>query len=176
MALTLTTRPLAVRTFGSRLDPFGEFDALIRRAFPSASEPGDAAPSAFAPATDLGREGDDAVLALDLPGIDFARDVAVELDGATLTVSGERRSERNENDEKSGRTLREVRYGAFRRTFTLPETVAADQISATYDAGVLTVRVAGVYATTAPAKIAVTGAAPAASATTVDAPDGEATE
>lgn len=175
MALTLTTRPFAVRTLGGRVDPFSEFDTMIRRAFPFASEAADVQKAAFSPATDLRRDGDDAVLTLDLPGLDFARDIAVELDGATLSVSGERRSERSESDEAGTRTLREVRYGSFRRSFTVPDGVTADQVSATYDAGVLAVRVAGAYATAAPAKIAVT-AAPAAAIEPAATPGDESNE
>jgi HSP20 family molecular chaperone IbpA len=38
-----------------------------------------------------------------------------------------------------------VRYGSFRRSFRLPTLVTGESISASYDAGVLTVRVAGAY-------------------------------
>ncbi len=41
--------------------------------------------------------------------------------------------------------MREVRYGSFRRSFKLPAHVTGDAISASYDAGVLTVRVAGAH-------------------------------
>jgi HSP20 family molecular chaperone IbpA len=58
-----------------------------------------------------------------------------------LLIHGEHRDERS--DDKEGRTLREIRYGSFRRSFQLPAHVTADAITATYDAGVLTVRVTG---------------------------------
>ncbi|MFV3440628.1 Hsp20/alpha crystallin family protein [Mycobacterium tuberculosis] len=47
--------------------------------------------------------------------------------------------------DKDGRTLREIRYGSFRRSFRLPAHVTSEAIAASYDAGVLTVRVAGAY-------------------------------
>jgi HSP20 family molecular chaperone IbpA len=72
-------------------------------------------------------------------------------------VRGERRDERS--DEKDGRVLRELRYGAFRRSFSLPEHITADDVSASYDAGVLSIRVAGGYVGTAPRRIPVNGAA-----------------
>lgn len=144
MALTLMTRR----------DPFADFDAMIRRAFPT--RPLGTAPSTgFTPATDIVRDGDDALIRLDAPGLDFEKDITVELDGASLTISGERRDERTEDTD--GRLLREVRYGSFKRSFALPEHVTADALSASYDAGVLTVRVAGAYAGTEPRKIVVTG-------------------
>jgi HSP20 family molecular chaperone IbpA len=54
-----------------------------------------------------------------------------------------------------------VRYGAFRRSFRLPQHVTGDDVSAGYDAGILTVRVAGVYAGSTAQRIPVTaGPAP----------------
>ena len=115
-------------------DPFAVADALFRR--PATHRGTDW----YAPTTDVVREGDDAVVRVELPGVDVAEDVTVEVDGDRLTVRGERR------DEESGEGFRESRYGSFRRTFTLPQHVDADAVSASYDAGVLTVRVAGAHA------------------------------
>ena len=82
--------------------------------------------------------------------------VTVEVDGDSLVVRGERKDTR----AQEGRDVRrsEVRYGAFRRAFTLPAQVAADAVSASYDAGVLTVRVAGAHTANQPTRITVTGA------------------
>lgn len=98
----------------------------------------------FSPAADVDKDGDDAVIRLELPGVDVDKDVTVELDHERLVIHGERRDEHTE--DKDGRTLREVRYGSFQRSFTLPAHVTSDAISASYDAGVLTVRVTGAYA------------------------------
>ena len=97
----------------------------------------------FTPAAEVVKDGDDAVIGLELPGVDVAKDVNVEVDRGHLVIHGERRDERAE--EKEGRTLREVRYGSFRRSFRLPAHVTSEAISASYDAGVLTVRVAGAH-------------------------------
>lgn len=112
-------------------------------------------PSGFRPAAEITKDGDDAVVRLELPGIDVDKDVTVELDGGHLVVRGERRDEHAETDADANRTLREVRYGAFRRSFTVPAHVTGDAVSASYDAGVLTVRVAGVYAGNQPQRIAI---------------------
>jgi HSP20 family molecular chaperone IbpA len=80
---------------------------------------------------------------VEVPGLDPEKDVAVELTGRQLVIRGERRDEQTR--EESGRPLRELRYGSFRRTFQVPRGVKADAITATYDAGVLSVRVAGAY-------------------------------
>jgi HSP20 family protein len=139
---------MSTLTLWSRTDPFADFDALVRRAFgPTASR------APFAPAADLHRDGDDAELRLELPGVDPQKDVVVELERGQLVVRGERRDERTE--DRDGRRLREVRYGSFRRAFVLPAHVTAESLSASYDAGVLTVRVKDAYASTAAKQIEV---------------------
>jgi HSP20 family protein len=149
----------------TRRDPFAEFDALVRSAFrPARLVPASFVPAGFVPASEISRDGDDALIRVELPGLDAAKDVTVEIDRGRLVVRGERRDERTE--EQDGRSLRELRYGSFRRSFGLPAHVTADAVSASYDAGVLTVRVAGAYAGTEARQIAVTsGAAETASET-----------
>ena len=100
----------------------------------------------FSPAAEIVKDGEDAVVRLELPGVDVEKDVNVEVDHGRLVIHGERRDEHAE--EKDGRMLREVRYGSFRRSFQLPAHVTGEAVSASYDAGVLTVRVAGAYAGT----------------------------
>lgn len=144
-------------------DPFREFDSLVRRAFgPTAVEPGSAG---FVPAVETYRDGDDAVIRLELPGVDVAKDVNVEVVGRRLVVSGERRDERAE-----GRRVREFRYGSFQRAFRLAPHVTAEAVSAAYDAGVLSVRVTGAYAETPGQRITITTSEPVA----VEAPAEEA--
>ncbi len=99
------------------------------------------ATSGFKPAAEIVKDGDDAIVRVELPGVDVDQDVNVEVDRGRLVIHGEHRDQRS--DEKEGRTLREIRYGSFRRSFQLPGHVTGDAITATYDAGVLTVRVAG---------------------------------
>ncbi|HKT05097.1 MAG TPA: Hsp20/alpha crystallin family protein [Rugosimonospora sp.] len=139
----------------TRRDPFAEFDALVRRAFGPAA----VAPSGFTPAAEITRDGEDAVVRVELPGLDATKDVAVEVDRGRLVISGERRDERTGSED--GRTLREVRYGSFRRSFALPAHVTADAVSASYDAGVLSVRVTGAYAGNEPQRVAITAGATA---------------
>jgi len=132
-------------------DPFREFETLFRQAFaPATVEQMD---TAFSPAAEAHREGDDAVIRLELPGVDVANDVSVEVLGRELVISGERRDERSE--EAEGRRLQEIRYGSFRRVFGLGRPVSAESVAATYDAGVLTVRITGAYAEVAGQKIAI---------------------
>jgi HSP20 family molecular chaperone IbpA len=159
-------------------DVFSDFDAIVGAAF-APFERGrwafPARPNAeFVPAAEVSRDGEDAVVKLELPGLDVAKDVTVELDRGELVVRGERRDERTSAED--GRTVREVRYGQFRRGFTVPAHVTSESISADYAAGVLTVRVTGAYAGTGAQRIAVTaGTAPATPAVEAGEP-GETSE
>ncbi len=152
-AVSVWGRPLR----GADVDPF--FDSFVRRAF-GATVPLRSA--GFTPAAEVNRDGDDAVVRLELPGVDVDQDVTVEIDRGRLVVRGERRDERAE--EADGRTVREVRYGSFQRSFTLPGHVTAEAVSASYDAGVLSVRVAGAYAGRQAHRIPVTAGAAGAPA------------
>ncbi|TWP36225.1 Hsp20/alpha crystallin family protein [Leekyejoonella antrihumi] len=145
---------------------FPEFDALIRGAFGPGTAP---STTGFTPAAEVRRDGDDAVVSLEVPGVDIDRDVTVEVDRSRLVVRGERRRE-----EKDGGGLREMRYGSFRRSFSLPSHVTADAVSATYDAGLLHIRVTDVYKGTEPQKISIASTAPTAAP--VQATDGEQSE
>lgn len=115
----------------------------------------------FRPAAEIVKDGEDAVVRVELPGVDVEKDVNVEVElkngVSRLVVHGEHRDEHAQDEgDGAGRTLREIRYGSFRRTFQLPAHVTSEAISASYDAGVLTVRVAGAYAGTQPRRIAIT--------------------
>jgi len=137
--------------------PNWTFDQLVRDLFgPAAQLAGanEAFPSGFNPAAEVVKDGDDALVRLEIPGVDIERDVKVELEGGRLVISGERRDEHA--DSKQGRTLREVRYGSFQRSFAIPAHVNADAVAASYDAGVLTVRVKGAYAGSTAQRIAIT--------------------
>jgi len=139
----------------TRRDPFAEFDSLVRSAFsPSSST----SRLDFTPAVETVRDGDDVVVRLELPGIDVSNDVTVEVTNGRLVVKGERRDERadssaDESGEQAARRISEIRYGSFERSFGLPGHVTADAVSASYDAGILAVRVTGVYAGTEPTRI-----------------------
>ncbi len=89
----------------------------------------------WVPACELSEREGDLILRLELPGIDVERDVTVSVEKGLLRVYGERR--RSEQAEADGLFESERCYGAFERTFALPETVAADEISALYQDGVL---------------------------------------
>jgi HSP20 family protein len=124
-----------------RWDPFtalarldDEFDDLVRRSFGSAQYQ-------YVPPVEMATEGGDVVITLELPGVDVG-DIDIEVVDGRLTISGERRDTRE--DTKGKVLVRELRYGAFRRMFQLPNGVTADQVEAEADRGLLRVRVKNV--------------------------------
>jgi HSP20 family protein len=90
------------------------------------------------PAMDLVETDEHFVIRADLPGLSD-EDVNVELEDNVLTVSGERKAERE--DRKEGYYRVERAYGRFQRSLTLPEGVDAEKIEASFDKGVLEVRI-----------------------------------
>lgn len=108
----------------------------------------------FSPRAEIVKDGDDALVRLELPGVDVDNDVNVELERGRLVIHGETRDQHTE--KRDDRTLREIRYGSFRRSFQLPPHITSEAIAASYDAGVLTVRVTGAYSGTQAQRIAVT--------------------
>jgi HSP20 family protein len=90
------------------------------------------------PAMDLVETDDHYVLTADLPGLS-QDDISLEFEGDVLTLSGERRSEHT--DRKEGFYRLERATGSFSRSLTLPEGVDPDAVQATFDKGVLTVRI-----------------------------------
>ena len=73
-----------------------------------------------------------------LPGIDM-NDVKISVTDNTLQLHGERKEDRTE--DRDNYHFREAQYGAFARSFRLPNYVKPDQATARYDKGVLTVQV-----------------------------------
>ena len=90
------------------------------------------------PAMDLVESADHFVLRADLPGMS-EEDVNLEFEDGTLTVSGERKSEHEEENEGFHRVERS--FGAFSRSLTLPQGVDADAVTASFDRGVLEIRI-----------------------------------
>jgi HSP20 family protein len=115
-----------------------EVDSLFDRFF-NRTGSGDGSTSAvWSPQTDLVETDEDFRLHLDVPGMS-KEDININLQNRTLTVSGERASERTDESEEFVRVERA--FGTFHRSFTLPDAVDADGIEATYDGGVLTITV-----------------------------------
>jgi HSP20 family protein len=124
-----------LETFRQRMDDL--FADLSERFFdPSERERSVWGTEGWAPAIESHVDKDTLVVKADLPGID-PKEVSISVTGNQLTITGERK--REEKKEEKDYVYREVAYGKFSRTMTLPEGVDADKIKATYKAGVLEV-------------------------------------
>ena len=90
--------------------------------------------ASFAPPVDIYEDDQKLGLKLEVPGVK-QDDIDIQVEGRTLTVRGERKFDKEEKQENFHRV--EHRYGTFARSFTLPSSVDAENVKATYDAGVL---------------------------------------
>src|SRR5215467_7683471 len=123
----------------TRWDPFREFttlqdrmNRLFRDSFGDREEA--LTTSTFAPPVDVYEDEHSVTLKIEVPGIE-EKDIDVRVENNTLTVHGERKIEKEEKEENYRRVERQ--YGSFTRTFTLPQTVDTENVSATYEKGVL---------------------------------------
>lgn len=111
--------PLSRRLFGLR--PFEELATHYGR---------------LAPRLDFAETDKDYVLSAELPGMGEG-DIEVTVSEGVLTLKGEKKEAKEE--KKKSYYLSERRYGALRRSISLPEGVDQDKIAATFDKGVLTI-------------------------------------
>lgn len=88
------------------------------------------------PEMDYAETDKDIVVTAELPGVD-AKDVEISLSDRTLSIRGEKKSERDEKD--ADYRLTERSYGSFERTMSVPDGIDADKVSAAFDKGVLKV-------------------------------------
>ena len=129
----------------TRWEPFREFvtlqdrmNRLFRESFPEGRDEA-LSTSTFAPPVDVYEDEQNITLKIEVPGID-EKDIDVRLENNTLVVNGERKFEREEKEENYRRVERQ--YGSFTRTFSVPNTVDAEKVSANYDKGVLKIQLA----------------------------------
>jgi len=130
----------------TRWEPFREFatlqdrmNRLFRESYgPDGREEG-LTSTTFAPPVDVYEDEHSIALKIEVPGID-EKDIDVRIENNTLTVYGERKFEKEEKEENFRRVERS--YGSFTRSFTLPTTVDAEQVTADYDKGVLKIKLA----------------------------------
>jgi HSP20 family protein len=99
---------------------------------------GRATTTAWAPALDISERKDAYLVTVELPGVE-PDDLQVTLEDGLLTIQGERYFAHDSSEQHFHRVER--RYGAFRRSITLPAQVQAEQIEATVDNGVLQIMV-----------------------------------
>lgn len=129
---------------GSTWDPFreiGELENRMEKYFGKPLLPGNGgketmAVAQWAPVVDITEDQKEYLVKAELPEIK-KEDVKVSVEDGDLTISGERKFEKEEKGKKYHRIERS--YGSFMRTFTLPEGVAAEKVNAEFKDGVLTI-------------------------------------
>jgi HSP20 family protein len=131
LAMTVLTRWEPFREFATLQD---RINRVFRDSYSGAGQDEALTTSSFAPAVDVYEDEHKVSLKIEVPGID-EKDIDVRVENNTLTVHGERKIEKEEKEENYRRVERQ--YGSFTRTFTLPTTVDTENVSATYDKGVL---------------------------------------
>ena len=112
------------------------FDAVWGGFRPPAS--GVCAQNAVAPRMDFSETEGEIRIAAELPGLD-EKDIEITLDDGILTIRGERKEEREENDAEKAYQRRETFRGHFHRAIRLVAEVDEEAVKAVYRAGVLTV-------------------------------------
>jgi HSP20 family protein len=122
-----------------RYEPWGVVARLQRHFDQAFSDTADSAGNgenhaAWIPSVDIHQESDKFVVRADLPGVE-PKDINVTAENGVLTVSGERKFERSE--EQKGNSRFERVEGRFVRRFTLPDNVQTDNIRARHANGVL---------------------------------------
>ena len=90
----------------------------------------------FAPRVDTAETDAAYEVTAELPGVE-EKDVKISIENDVLSISGEKKSEREE--KKKDYVLSERSYGSFKRAFTLPDNVDVEKIAAKYEKGVLKV-------------------------------------
>lgn len=125
----------------ARLEPFrglstlqDQFNRLFNESF--RNHPEESALTTWAPAVDIYETPNELVVKADLPDVN-EKDIDVRVENNLLTIRGERKFEKSVSEENFLRVERT--YGAFSRSFSLPNTVNAEAIGAEYKNGVLTV-------------------------------------
>ena len=128
-------------TMITRWDPFREMTSFQNRLNQLFSDYGrgtdELTTQGFVPAIDVYEDEHNLTLKVEVPGVE-EKDLDVRVENNTLTVRGERKFEAEEKEENFHRIER--RYGAFTRSFGLPNTVDAEKVSADCRNGVLEIR------------------------------------
>jgi HSP20 family protein len=92
--------------------------------------------AAFSPSIDIRETDEEVRVEAELPGMD-PEDIDVSYTGNTLTISGEKRTEKEQKNERYFR--KERAYGSFRRSISLPGAIQEEEIAASFQHGVLQV-------------------------------------
>ena len=137
--MTVLTRWDPFREFSTMQDRMNRMNRLFRESYSPEGPEEALTTTSFAPPVDIYEDEHNITLKIEVPGID-EKDIDVRIENNTLTVHGERKIEKEEKEENFRRV--ELQYGSFTRSFTLPSSVETENIQASYDKGMLEIRLA----------------------------------
>ena len=111
----------------------------LNRLFSAGVRSEDSATFPWVPTVNVEENSEELLLTAELPGLGLD-DISIEVENSKLTLFGEKKSERDDEDEDRKYHIWERRSGAFKRTFNLPRTVKTEEITAYAKDGILFIR------------------------------------
>ncbi len=127
-----------------RWEPFKDLSVMqerVNRLFSdlmySTPETGEGGRGGYMPSVDILESKKDVILRVELPGV-RKEDIDIQIEGDILVLKGERRFEKEVEQENYYRM--ECSYGTFQRAFTLPHTIRKEEVHARFENGVLEIR------------------------------------
>jgi HSP20 family protein len=131
-------RPISRDTLRDLQNMTDRVDRLLAgRNMPSAGRDEAMALVDWAPAVDVMETDEEFQIRAELPGVE-KKDVKLSVENGVLLISGHREQEKEEKGKRYHRIERA--YGNFARSFTVPEAVDAEKVTADFKNGLLTVR------------------------------------
>ena len=132
--MAIMTRWDPFQDLRSAQDEMAQMSPVLAHALGLYAQQGSSRATAWAPALDISERKDAYLVTVELAGVE-ADDLEITMEDGLLTIQGERHFAHDSSEQQFHRVER--RYGAFRRSITLPAQVQAEQIQASADNGVL---------------------------------------
>lgn len=119
-----------------------ELDGMFQRFFdePFFSQPSILNQDNFTPACNIQETKDKYIIEAEIAGVD-PYDVEVEVSGNMLTIKGERKQKMTTEDDENQFHIVEQTYGSFYRSFTLPNNIDTETITAEHKNGILSIEI-----------------------------------
>ena len=136
--MAIMTRWDPFQDLRSAQEEMAQMSPMLAHALGLHGQQGSSRATAWAPALDISERTDAYLVTAELPGVE-ADDLQITLDDGLLTIQGEQYFAHDSSEQHFHRVER--RYGAFRRSITLPAQVIAEGIQASVDNGVLQILV-----------------------------------
>jgi HSP20 family protein len=127
-----------LRSAQDEMAQMGQMSPMLAHALGLHTQQANARASAWVPALDISERKDAYLVTVELPGLK-SEDLDITMEDGLLTIQGERHFANDSSEEQFHRVER--RYGAFRRSITLPAHVMAEGIQASFEDGVLQILV-----------------------------------